>query len=145
MAAACGSSHYDPCVMLPGSLTCHSLPQSCRSKLYLHISTCNTCNCVNANGNVSPRLHRDVRQDLVRGTTVLSNCSLCSQNVLVNVDTRHGLETSNVACKPWCDCLCPQSVLVRRMQQISLRHVATGSHRLMLQSARTLRQFASRS
>jgi hypothetical protein len=48
--------------------------QSCRSKLYLHISTCDTCNCVNADG---------------------------TKKVLVNVDTRHGLVTANAACKLW--------------------------------------------
>jgi len=47
--------------------------QSCRSKLYLHISTCDSCDCTNDVGH----------------------------NVLVNVDTRHFLDTDNVACKPW--------------------------------------------
>jgi hypothetical protein len=47
--------------------------QSCRSKLYLHISECNGCNCLDANSN----------------------------KVLVNVEIMHGLDTDNAACKPW--------------------------------------------
>jgi hypothetical protein len=46
--------------------------QSCRSKLYLHISECDDCTCVQ-NGN----------------------------RVLVNVGISHGLITSKAACKPW--------------------------------------------
>jgi hypothetical protein len=46
--------------------------QTCRSKLYLHISTCDGCAC-QRNGAIS----------------------------LVNVGTSHGLVTDNDACKPW--------------------------------------------